>query len=79
MTKVTCGANSINRTKATCAMEHGCTAEVTKIDDKGFVYCSAHGSMRQFYRRVRKLTPAERERLTDAEFALVVRETERKK
>jgi hypothetical protein len=38
-----------------CDMEHNCTAPVTYIDDKGYVYCTGHGAMRRFIRRVRKI------------------------
>lgn len=43
----------------TCAMEEGCTAPVTHIDNKGYVYCAPHGEDRKSCRPCRKLTPAE--------------------
>lgn len=41
-----------------CAMD-ACAAAVTHIDDRGFVYCDAHGIVRQRHGRCRKLTPGE--------------------
>ncbi len=40
-----------------CDMRKECSSEVTHIDEKGYVYCSSHGAMRQC--RCRKLTPSE--------------------
>ena len=47
----------------TCDMEHGCMGEVTHIDNKGYVYCAAHGIERRGYRPCRKLRGTEKQRL----------------
>jgi hypothetical protein len=46
-----------------CHMESDCTAKVTYIDNKGYIYCTAHGAMRRFIRPCRKLTVSETRRL----------------
>lgn len=42
--------------KLACQMKTNCTGNVTHIDTKGFVYCSAHGIQRQQYSSCRKMT-----------------------
>lgn len=42
-----------------CDMEASCTAAVTHMDEKGFVYCATHGNDRKNYCRCRKLTAPE--------------------
>ena len=42
-----------------CDMTTDCAATVTHIDEKGFVYCRAHGICRKNYCRCRQLTKAE--------------------
>lgn len=44
---------------ARCDMRDECAESVTYIDEKGFVYCTAHGQLRQRYHRCRKLRPHE--------------------
>lgn len=51
----------------TCDMVEGCTAPVTHIDHKGFIYCAEHGKQRQTYQRCRKLRPAELKQLQRGE------------
>lgn len=46
-----------------CTMSRACTEPVTYLDDKGYVYCTAHGLARQASRRCRKLRPHELRRL----------------
>lgn len=47
-----------------CDQEASCTADVTHIDDKGYVYCAAHGIARRMYvRPCRRLRPWEKRRL----------------
>ena len=46
-------------TTLTCDMEQTCTAPVTHIDIKGYVYCRQHGIARKIYCRCRQLTRAE--------------------
>ena len=47
-----------------CDMIEGCIADVTHIDDKGYLYCAEHGPQRrEGGRRCRKLTPSELDRL----------------
>lgn len=46
-----------------CDMKQDCAAPVTYVDNKGYVYCTAHGAMRRFIRPCRKLRPAELEAL----------------
>ena len=48
-------------------MERGCTAPVTYVDVKGYVYCTRHGQQRQSSQRCRKLTPFELRRLQAGE------------
>jgi len=45
--------------KLTCDGERDCTAAVSHIDRKGWIYCTAHGRMMAAGRTVRKLTAAE--------------------
>ena len=47
-----------------CDMLTDCTAEVTHIDEKGWVYCTEHGLIRRDYMRCRKLRPWELHILT---------------
>ena len=43
-----------------CDMEKGCSSSVTMLDNKGFIYCAAHGLQRRSYGTpCRKLTPSE--------------------
>lgn len=51
----------------TCEMTDDCSAPVTRIDDKGFIYCESHGLSRKRYCRCRRLTPKEIKRLTAEE------------
>lgn len=51
----------------TCAMDRACTAPVTYIDAKGYVYCTVHGQQRQQGQRCRQLRPAELTRLQAGE------------
>ena len=46
-----------------CDMVKGCSELVTHIDEKGYVYCQAHGQQRKVYQRCRALTPKELKRL----------------
>lgn len=46
-----------------CDMEKGCTAPVSYVDNKGYIYCTRHGVMRRVIRPCRKLTAAELKRL----------------
>lgn len=54
-----------------CDMTDDCTAAVTMVDDKGYVYCERHGIDRRgvgtYRRRVRKLRPHELNRLNRGE------------
>lgn len=46
--------------RLTCDMVHGCTARVSMIDEKGYVYCGPHGKQRRDSGiRCRKLTGPE--------------------
>lgn len=47
-----------------CDMTHECTATVTHIDEKGWVYCREHGNARKYSHRCRMLTPSEIKTLT---------------
>lgn len=51
----------------TCDMRESCTADVTMIDDNGFVYCTSHGMERRGWRPCRKLRPHELRRLQRGE------------
>jgi hypothetical protein len=42
-----------------CGMRRECQADVTHIDDKGYVYCREHGIERYSHRRCRQLTAKE--------------------
>lgn len=53
----------VGRLALACDMGHGCEAEVTHIDDHGFVYCARHGEQRKRWRRCRKLRTHELNRL----------------
>lgn len=46
-----------------CQMSQECSAEVTHIDDSGFIYCSRHGQLRKQHRRCRKLRAHELRRV----------------
>lgn len=47
-----------------CAMYVSCSAEVSMIDEQGYVYCASHGvSRRSGGTRCRKLRPHELRRL----------------
>lgn len=50
-------------TAPTCDMEADCTAPITHLDDKGWVYCTPHGEQRQMSHRCRKLRPHELARI----------------
>ena len=41
--------------KLTCQMVDGCTAAVSHIDNKGYVYCAAHGVERRDWRPCRRM------------------------
>ncbi len=47
-----------------CDMERTCSSPVTHMDEKGFVYCAAHGNDRKYTMRCRKLAVWELERIT---------------
>lgn len=47
-----------------CDMVAGCSAPVSHIDDKGYVYCAPHGLDRRGARPCRKLRPYELRRLS---------------
>lgn len=46
-----------------CEMTETCTAEVTHLDENGFIYCTEHGIQRRPWRRCRKLRQYELNRL----------------
>lgn len=46
-----------------CDMTHECTEPVTHVDNKGYIYCTAHGISRRDVRPCRKLRPHELNRL----------------
>lgn len=48
-----------------CDMAEGCMEPVTHMDEKGFIYCLAHGNQRKSWKRCRKLKPAELRLLKD--------------
>jgi hypothetical protein len=50
-----------------CEMVDTCRADVTHVDDKGYVYCKAHGLDRKAYRPCRQLRPAEIRKLINGE------------
>jgi hypothetical protein len=50
-----------------CDMDHECTAEVTHIDNSGFVYCESHGLRRRWDKPCRKLRPHELRKLARGE------------
>lgn len=50
-----------------CDMARECEAEITHIDDHGFIYCERHGEERKLWRRCRKLRPHELNRLKRGE------------
>ena len=52
-----------DREVLSCDMETNCPAEVTHIDNKGYVYCTEHGLDRRDWRPCRKLRPWELRRL----------------
>lgn len=45
--------------KLKCSGLKECTAVITHIDNKGFIYCNHHGQLRASYTPCRKLTNAE--------------------
>lgn len=47
-----------------CDMVEGCTAPITHIDRKGYVYCTAHGIDRRGTQPCRKLRAWELRRIT---------------
>lgn len=52
------------RTILTCDMRRDCRAEVTHLDEKGFVYCRAHGIQRREHgKRCRALAKWELDQL----------------
>ena len=50
-----------------CDMKHDCTAAVTHIDCKGFVYCREHGIQRKGWGPCRQLKPKELRQLKAGE------------
>jgi hypothetical protein len=50
-----------------CDMSTSCTAPVTMIDVKGYIYCTEHGLRRRTFQRTRKLRPHELRRLERGE------------
>lgn len=52
---------AIEKRELHCDMEKDCTAPVTHIGSKGYVYCAAHAVERRDsgYERCRKITPSE--------------------
>lgn len=54
-------------TTLTCDMKRDCTAPITHIDNKGFIYCATHGTDRRDYCPCRKLRPFELRRLARGE------------
>jgi hypothetical protein len=53
--------------KVTCDQVASCTAPVTHLDNKGYVYCTAHGLDRRAWRPCRKLRAHELRRLERGE------------
>lgn len=51
----------------TCDMDRTCTAPVTHIDNKGYVYCATHGVERRDVRPCRKMRPFEVKRIMRGE------------
>lgn len=49
--------------KPVCDMQAGCTAPITHLDKKGFIYCHEHGMERRDYQPCRKLRPHEIRRI----------------
>jgi hypothetical protein len=50
-----------------CDMTRDCTAPISHIDCKGYIYCKPHGLDRKAYQRCRLLTPAEMKTLLRGE------------
>jgi hypothetical protein len=50
-----------------CDMGGGCHGPVTHVDDRGFLYCAAHGEKRKADTPCRKLRPAELKKLERGE------------
>lgn len=51
-----------------CDMDKACTADVSHVDHKGYVYCAAHGVQRKTSGiRCRKLTATEIRKLAASE------------
>lgn len=50
-----------------CDMDLSCRADITHIDDNGFIYCTSHGIQRRDWRPCRKLRPHELARLRRGE------------
>jgi hypothetical protein len=48
-----------------CDMRRECTEQVTMLDEKGYVYCKDHGSIRKYTMRCRKLSEQELEQLRE--------------
>jgi hypothetical protein len=46
-----------------CEMTGNCTAEVTHLDENGYIYCTGHGIQRRSWKNCRKLRPHELSRL----------------
>ena len=42
-----------------CDMDNDCTAEISHLDEKGYIYCTDHGVARREWKRCRKLRPWE--------------------
>lgn len=51
----------------TCDMTNDCHEPITHIDEKGYIYCRAHGIQRKTCCRCRQLQPAELNRLKRGE------------
>ncbi|QWY82830.1 hypothetical protein PP641_gp090 [Arthrobacter phage SilentRX] len=50
-----------------CDMSEDCKAEVTHIDNSGWLYCTSHGIARRSWKPCRKLRPHELNRLRRGE------------
>jgi hypothetical protein len=50
-----------------CEMKRECIQPVTYLDEKGYIYCTFHGQLRQGWCRCRKLRPHELRKLERGE------------
>lgn len=50
-----------------CEMTDDCQAEVTHLDNKGYIYCTEHGIQRRDWKPCRKLRPHELRKLQRGE------------